>query len=440
MRADCGARLSDEEKDQKGKQLRSWEVRALGSIAAATILAGTLAIWGHEHDAVFLIIFPALCGYSLFQGMGRLAKRGYLPTWLAPVDRSAAHIGIGAEIGRGAIVEPGAIVEMGADVGEGAIIRSGAVVRMGASVGKDVIVEAGAVISWGADVKRGAHVLKGARVGAGATVGKHSVVPEGTWILPASDWKGADARTGQPARTVGTPTIATATIGAPALGTPMVATQSTLAPIVDPRQAKLDAVFARIDSELALSPETLREHLKVSASGVTTLRATCKSLLERERSLRAEANPEAIARLDAEKAQLEKKIAATDDEVVRLSLASAVAAIEEQKKQRQLLARNADRLDAEATRLYWTLDALAAQLVRMRSAGAEMAQGPDAELTKSVERLQGEIVAIADALEQVTKDDRAPSASSSPQLGAAPPDAVDAEAARLRALGNKSGA
>jgi carbonic anhydrase/acetyltransferase-like protein (isoleucine patch superfamily) len=431
--------LNDDEQDKKSNPSPFWQARALAATAAGTILAGVMAARGHMHGPQFLILFPILFGMGIFRVSGRLAARGFLPTRMAPPDRTVAHIGVGADVGRGAIVEPGAIVEMGADVGEGAIIRSGAVIRMGASVGKNAVVEAGAVISWGADVEKGAHVLRGARVGAGATIGKYAVVPEGTWVMPGADWKMGDSRQARSPSTANAVTEPAAPIvSTPTVATPTIATPTISSPIADERQAKLDAVFARIDGELALSPETLREHLKVSASGVTTLRATCKSLLERERSLRAEANPEAIARLDAEKAQLVKKIAATDDDVVRMSLASAVAAIDEQKKQRQLLARNADRLDAEATRLYWTLDALAAQLVRMRSAGAEMAQGPDAELTKSVERLQAEIVAIADALEQVTKDDRAPSAAISAQLSAAPPDAGEAGAAKVRALENKS--
>jgi carbonic anhydrase/acetyltransferase-like protein (isoleucine patch superfamily) len=432
--------LNDDEQDKRSKASPFWQARALAATAAGTILAAVMASRGHVHGPQFLILFPILFGMGIFRVSGRLAARGFLPTRMAPPDRTVAHIGIGADVGRGAIVEPGAIVEMGADVGEGAIIRSGAVIRMGASVGKNAVVESGAVISWGADVEKGAHVLRGARVGAGATIGKYAVVPEGTWVMPGADWKMGDSRQARSPSTASgaTEPAAAPIVATPTVATPTIATPTISSPIADERQAKLDAVFARIDSEFALSPEALREHLKVSVNGVTTLRATCKSLLERERALRAEANPEAIARLDAEKAQLAKKIAATDDDVVRMSLASAVAAIDEQKKQRQLLARNADRLDAEATRLYWTLDALAAQLVRMRSAGAEMAQGPDAELTKSVERLQGEIVAIADALEQVTKDDRAPSAAISAQLSATPPDAGEAEAAKVRALENKS--
>ena len=104
-------------------------------------------------------------------------------------------------------------------------------------------------------------------------------------MTPGSDWKMGDSRKPRrpmievdPQSIIATPTVATQNIGA-----------LTVRPtIADERQAKLDVVFARIDSELALSPEALREHLKVSASGATSLRATCKSLLDREQTLRVQ--------------------------------------------------------------------------------------------------------------------------------------------------------
>ena len=58
----------------------------------------------------------------------------------------------------------------------------------------------------------------------------------------------------------------------------------------------------------------------------------------------------------------------------------------------------------------------------MRSAGAELEQSPDAELLRSVENLQGEIAAIADALEEVAGADRR-AAGLAAEHASAPPDA-----------------
>ena len=91
---------------------------------------------------------------------------------------------------------------------------------------------------------------------------------------------------------------------------------------------------------------------------------------------------------------------------IRRSLKGAVAAIGDQERQRDLLRRSADRLDAEVTSLSWTLDALAAHLVRLRNAGVEAAQVPDAAIAGSAQQLRDQVEAIADALEQVAGGER----------------------------------
>jgi hypothetical protein len=74
-----------------------------------------------------------------------------------------------------------------------------------------------------------------------------------------------------------------------------------------------------------------------------------------------------------------------------------VAAIDEQRRQREAMGQQADRLDAELTRMLWTLDAMGSQLVHARTAGAQLATG-DPALGASFEQLHSEISAIADAL------------------------------------------
>ena len=71
------------------------------------------------------------------------------------------------------------------------------------------------------------------------------------------------------------------------------------------------------------------------------------------------------------------------------------------------MARTADRLDAELTRLLWTVDGMGAQLVRLRTAGAEVGAAGDLEAARDVKKLQEEIGAIADALEEIGAAQRA---------------------------------
>jgi len=409
---DARVRASASAREQSHARL--WRtVTVLATVPSLVALAS-----GHATVFLCLAVVPLglLAGQAMRALRRSLGRHALLSTTIVPGSETGPSIGLGATIGRGAQLNPGAIIEMGATVGAGALVESGAVVRMGATVARDAVIESGAVVSWGADVKRGARVGAGARIGAGATVAAGAVVPANTWVMPGGDFRGGaqdkdvrlDGR-GDSARAVakGENPSASAALSEPP------------APLADPRQVMLEAVFTRIEAELKLASPAVHEQLAPRLTGVRELRTTCSRLLERERGLRAESSPESIARLETERGSLGQRIAQTDDEEVRLSLASAVAAIDEQRRQRQLLARSADRLDAEQTRLFWTLDALAAQLLRMRSAGADLAQSNDAGLARSLEQLQGEIAAITGALEEVAQDERRPG---SPEPLATAPD------------------
>jgi carbonic anhydrase/acetyltransferase-like protein (isoleucine patch superfamily) len=324
-----------------------------------------------------------------------------LPAQLAPKDPTRAHIGMGADVAEGAIIEPGATVEMGATVGAGAVVKPGAtvemgatvgagavvnpgaVVRMGATVHERAVIEEGAVIGWGVDVMAGATVGQGAVVGAGATVQAGAQVPPGTRLAPGSTWSSG--------------------LGARAEPKPVPP-----AAVQDPRESRILAACERIEAELRQAPEQVRELLGASGEPARGLRETCLGLLRRERTLRGECSPESLAFLEKEKAELERRGAEAPDPAVRRSLTQAVGAIDDQLRQRGLMRQSAERLDAELTRLMWTLDGMGAQLVRLRTAGAEVAGTPDLEMLHSMQQLHDEIDAIADALEHVAREDMQP--------------------------------
>jgi carbonic anhydrase/acetyltransferase-like protein (isoleucine patch superfamily) len=283
-----------------------------------------------------------------------------------------AHIGMGANIESGAIIEPGAVVEMGADVKAGARICSGAVVRMGSTVKENAVIESGAVVGWGCSIEAGAVVEAGAMIGAGSTVRQGSRVPAGMKVAPGAAFSNAGASAPQ-----------------------------AKAPVADERRARIEAACAKIEAEIAQLPATFREHLGATGETAASLRQTCLTLLDRERTLRSEASEDGLKFLDTERLELEKRAAAATDAQVKKSLESAVGAIDEQKRQRLQVKTHADRIDAEVTRLQWTLDGMAAQLVRLRSAGVDASQPPGGEVLKTVQQLGDEIDAIADALEHV---------------------------------------
>ena len=293
-----------------------------------------------------------------------------------------SRVGAGATLGRNVHLEPGASVGMGASVGAGVVLRRDAQVRAGATIAAEVVLEAGAVVASGADVGAGATVAEGARVGTGAVVGRNAYVPPGMVVRAGTSWNNTDRGTGP------------------------VQAPPPPRPAQDPRAWRIDSSCAGLESQIQRAPPQARAYLGASLSTVRALRETCHGLLRRETALRAETSDEAKAELERARAGLQKRLDAATDEHVRKSLASALAAIDEQQRQRALIARTADRLDAELTRLLWTMDGMSAQLARLRTAGAEVSAAADVEVSRAVKKLQDEIGAIADALEEIAADQR----------------------------------
>jgi len=232
-------------------------------------------------------------------------------------------------------------------------------------------------VSWGADVGREARVGARAIVGAGAHVKRGAHVPAGVRLFPGADYGGRP-------------------------GTSAAPEPLPPEPAPDPRQQRTQAVCDKLEAEMKASPEAVREFLGGSGQTVASLRRTSEDLLARERALRAEIDEAAAGHLAEERAAVERRLAAETDEQIRMSLAGALAAMDEVKKQRELLRVGADRLQAEHTRLLYTLEALASQFVRLRSAGKDARA--TAELEASVAQLRAELDAITDALEQVSRN------------------------------------
>jgi hypothetical protein len=333
---------------------------------------------------LLLVMGLVLQQHNLFKvGLTLLAMGAVLAvTNMARRGPPRPGVSMGASIGVGTQLDPTATVEMGASVGEGARLGPRAVVKMGANVEDGAVLEEAAVVGWGAHVGEGAVLGAGAVVGAGAEVGDHARVPAGFVLRPGSSFGGKEA-----ARL--TRSSARGASGSVEKAAPPA--------VADPRAARVEAACAKLDAELRASPESLRSFLGGSGETVEGLRRTCAELLRRESALRREADPGQLAE---ERAAIEARIEREQDGQIRDSLRGALAAIDGQKKERELLALAAERLGAEHTRLLYTIEQLAAQSARLRSAGEGATNAPQ-ELQRGVQQLRGELEAIADALESV---------------------------------------
>ena len=179
---------------------------------------------------------------------------------------------------------------------------------------------------------------------------------------------------------------------APAQGAP---------PQADPRDVRADAICDKILSELRTAPEAVKDIFIKPDETVAALRATCRDLTRRERELRKFLSPQEDERLSREREALQKRIDGEQDEVTKMRLASALAALDQQRDQRLELTRAAARFDAEHTRISYTLESLYTQVVRMRSADSSSADVAGAGLRRSLDMLSHEVNALADALEKV---------------------------------------
>lgn len=169
----------------------------------------------------------------------------------------------------------------------------------------------------------------------------------------------------------------------------------------DPRDLRVEAICDKILGELRTSPEAVKDIFIKPEETITALRATCRNLTRRERDLRKFLSPQDDERLMREREALQKRIDGETDEVTKMRLASALAALDAQRDQRLELARAAARFDAEHTRISYTLESLYTQVVRMRSADSSSVDVSGAGLRRSLDMLSHEVNALADALERV---------------------------------------
>jgi carbonic anhydrase/acetyltransferase-like protein (isoleucine patch superfamily) len=365
-----------------------------GLVAAAAGVGGAAAATGHPWLMAPAAVLVGLATALMFPALRRTGPRREQPA-------RRPHVGMGASIEAGVVVEPGAVVEMGASVGAGSLICSGAVIKMGASIERDVRIGQGAVVSWGASVKSRATVGAGAVVGTGSSVGEGAVVPDGMKVAVGSTWGAGTGATASDPR------------GA-----------RTAAPAADPREGRIASAFNRLESELAASPEGVRDFLGSWARSIPAFRTTFRALLDREAALRRESAAEQLKALADERAAVEKRIADQPDADIRRSLSGALDAIDDMRRQREGMGKSADRLEAEVTRLTLTLEAVGTQLVRLRSAGGDAAQART-EVSGSLKQLHDEVDAIAGALEETTSSGVIPVADISSEPAAPQADSRD---------------
>lgn len=170
---------------------------------------------------------------------------------------------------------------------------------------------------------------------------------------------------------------------------------------VSAREARVDGICNRLLSELSGAPPLVRELLRRPEQTVEALRSASKELARRERELRGMLSEDEGERLVGERAELAARVEAAPDAVVKSRLAAALEALDAQLVHRAELTTAAARIEAEGTRILYSLESLRAQVLRAFAADAAAAEVTRESLKGGLESLRGEIDAVATALEEV---------------------------------------
>jgi hypothetical protein len=182
---------------------------------------------------------------------------------------------------------------------------------------------------------------------------------------------------------------------------PVVEPESPALSAITVREKRVDGICDRLLAELKEAPPLVRELLRRPEETVEALRAASRELARRERGLRASLTEEEGERLTRERAELAARVDASPDAVVRERLAGALSALDAQLAHRAELATAAARIEAEGTRILYSLESLRAQVLRTFAADSAASDVTRESLKGGLESLRAEIDAVATALEEV---------------------------------------
>jgi hypothetical protein len=263
-------------------------------------------------------------------------------------------------------------------------------------------------------------------VSAFSQAGRRRQVGAAPEAQPMAERESASAGKPAEARTAGTPVV-------PPPALPPVAEPA------DPKVTRIQTLCDKLLAELESGPPIVREIVTQPQATIGGLRQACLETARRERELRSVLTGQDEAGLVAERDALAVRVSNEQDGIVRDRLGQALTALEQQLAHRAELTTAASRLEAENTRILYTLENLHMQLLRARSTdiGAPELGG---KLRDSLRELGTQIDAVAEALEwvdtPVVQDQRTSATVTTSEPG---PVATDAERAERAAAARRAG-
>jgi hypothetical protein len=205
----------------------------------------------------------------------------------------------------------------------------------------------------------------------------------------------------------------------------------------DPTVTRIQSLCDKLLAEVETGPPIVREIVTEPQKTIAGLRQACLEIARRERELRSVLAAQENGALVADREALAARLSNERDEIVRDRLGQALRAFDEQMAHRAELETAATRLEAENTRILYTLENLHMQMLRARSTdiGAPELGG---KLRESLRDLGTQIDAVAEALEFASAPAGAEREAASPATANANAAAANAEQADRQAAARRA--
>lgn len=168
---------------------------------------------------------------------------------------------------------------------------------------------------------------------------------------------------------------------------------------------EVDALCDDLLADLEASPEAVRQFISDPEKTVKTMRSTLKALDQRRRQLLEEDAPGRLAQANVRRGELVVKRDNAVDPEARQRLGDAIEGLDGQVSALRQLAAVTERVDGEYTALLVRLQELKTRVSVARSSGTQVQLDG---LKVSVQRLNDELGAIAEAMAAVERGDVQP--------------------------------
>jgi hypothetical protein len=188
-------------------------------------------------------------------------------------------------------------------------------------------------------------------------------------------------------------------------------------PTVDAQAHEVDLLCDQLLADLKEAPQAVRQFVQAPEKTIAALRSTARALDARRRQLLAETPAERLAALGPQAEALRARRDAAGDAVTKARLGEALQSLEGQREALTQLKTAAERVDGEYTSLLVSLQEIRTRVAVAKTAGSSVQlEG----LKSSVQRLNGELEAISEALTAAQHDGLQPVAPISVDDAAAP--------------------